>query len=747
MTDFSPQSIADGLIFSRVPSRERKMVWSRYPNDTSFVTNPFPASGLLTDCTSKPASMVDQVGGTGGSFTASSGVIGGANASASYFADFPASQECAIDIAAIGASDRIEVMARLQDPWVSTVRGYRVVALEASAEVLIEYFDDDGAQTLRTISQDVAADDGLGIRCHGAAISAWVRSGSGAIWEMVGYALDDRLISGGSLGISVLTASAQITNWYGGEFYSHERQKGVHFNAPVKIEADTEWVHPFFDLVRSYSPTLFVTLREAETGAMDLVDYSSSSPQTLADQSTSYHALIDGPFSGHKGFFMPDENTTSPIVGDGMSGMPTTEITVGVWLKQWYTANWYNYVSTFWPGDGGWLLFSDVDNVNFGVADGGTQYVSGRPASLITDGEWHFVVGTYDGTDVTVYVDGVGGTPDSVSSVALEDAETVYVFGGDSDVAFGPSFIIPSALSAAEVLGLYETATMYEQTSTIDRYRVTSITDGGPDLRGRDEPVPGDHGDIPQLERHPGGRSIVISGRIEASNMAMLRYMEDKLRRECSAVGAVDSSMDNGRWSLKGGTLSILDPGELNAVVLPSYVAGLKIAEGPAAEPTREFNLTLRAPLPSFGVAGAKQYGDTVNLIGGATIFSTDFGDSINEEAFETDLVVRIGNYPTGATAAISGSLVISTPESQITIDNPVWGTDEWWEIDSRDSSIKLAGLSASAYNRSSFLDMATTDIPFLTMRSWATLAIARTGTVSTGTPKIAVFAADNIFV
>ena len=87
--------------------------------------------------------------------------------------------------------------------------------------------------------------------------------------------------------------------------------------------------------------------------------------------------------------------------------LPTTAITVSVWVNQSTLANWYNLVYNQWGVNGGWLLFTDSSGVAmFGVYNTGTQHNATCSAGAFTSGAWHLLTGTYDGSTVKVYLDG-----------------------------------------------------------------------------------------------------------------------------------------------------------------------------------------------------------------------------------------------------------------------------------------------------------------------------------------------------
>ena len=105
-------------------------------------------------------------------------------------------------------------------------------------------------------------------------------------------------------------------------------------------------------------------------------------------------------------------------------------------------------------------------NLRFYVFDGSTFVESPDGGAGVWDGNWHFVVGTYDGAAVRLYVDGVevgSGTPTSIPiNYFLPDDSNFYI-GAYRSPACNLAFLggidevqlYSRALSAAEIQALY----------------------------------------------------------------------------------------------------------------------------------------------------------------------------------------------------------------------------------------------------------------------------------------------------
>lgn len=773
MGNYTSQDPFEGTIYSRIPTRERLMVWSRYEADTSMATEmSFPSTANL-DAFTRADSALSAPWATGyyGNFTFAklkvttnalqsdgSGGAGGMYADAYLDLPYAEDQEAYATILAFnGASDQLEITARGKNfGSASTWGGYAVSLIPQSSSIVIFKYVNSIQTALWSAVQTIAANDSFGIRVIGPIIQAWYKTAAGS-WTKVGQVWDYDITGPGKIGFYVESTTARLDVVGGGEIFDARPNRGIWFNSPTAVEVQTEWAHPYFDKVRSYSPVTFPTFREAQNaGGFTPNDYRPSSPQTYdAVGATTMMNVIDGPMAGYKGVYGgPEQGLPGFYIGTA-SSLPSSQITVAAWIKQPYLYNWPNYINHDWTSPGSWLLYSSNTYVLFGVCDGaGAQKNAGVLPSAVnfTDNNWHFVVGTYDGTTVKCYVDGLlgDGSNGFTATSAGISLDTVggITMGVGSYYGFAAPFILPTALTESQVKELYDIACSIPVAGDqVDRYKILSVSGWDKtELRDARMDDVGDHGENP-LPAMLGGRNITINGEIRASNLARLRYMIARLKEEAAGDMLADVAMDNVFWKQSAGTLTVYDPSMNEPTQIVGRVTDLKIEEQQkSAQAYREFQMTIRQGQPETGT-GFVQVDSTVNLINGATLFSAPPGPMGG--SYQVDSLIRIGNYPTGAaTAAISGTLTITSSgpyaaNDFIALTNPVWPPNEWWEIDSRDCSVKAFGLSASAYNRFSFVDMANSSSLFLRGLA-ATSFINRTGTVSAGTPKFALFKPDN---
>jgi len=135
-----------------------------------------------------------------------------------------------------------------------------------------------------------------------------------------------------------------------------------------------------------------------------------------------------------------------------------TPFTVAAWIKanpaDISDRNWQSPVG---HSDSGWRLNMDSGNgrANFNAGPGGGSDIGNNTASpQVNDGNWHYMVGTFDGTNSTVYVDGKLGVTASTTTANITSAN-VDVF-----------------------LGAYPSATVFGDTATATRNEANRMLAG-----------------------------------------------------------------------------------------------------------------------------------------------------------------------------------------------------------------------------------------------------------------------------
>jgi hypothetical protein len=134
-----------------------------------------------------------------------------------------------------------------------------------------------------------------------------------------------------------------------------------------------------------------------------------------------------------------------------------TAISLAAWVK-YETAGNYSAIAMKTTSDDwadGYGLYADNAVVNFYVTDYGNRATK----SFAADDQWHHVVGTYDGSNVRIYVDGVEGTPFSYTgSISNADHSFEIGRGSHNDYNFSGALddvrLYNAALTDSDVLGL-----------------------------------------------------------------------------------------------------------------------------------------------------------------------------------------------------------------------------------------------------------------------------------------------------
>lgn len=125
---------------------------------------------------------------------------------------------------------------------------------------------------------------------------------------------------------------------------------------------------------------------------------------------------ISGAAKWVSGYFGPalsfDGSTARVDVPDSPSLEPSNAVTVAAWVKSNGSPGVYKHVIAKGAGScnaASYALYSGADGgISFYVSQNyGLSWVaSPDPGTAIWNGNWHFVVGTYDGSNVRLYVDG-----------------------------------------------------------------------------------------------------------------------------------------------------------------------------------------------------------------------------------------------------------------------------------------------------------------------------------------------------
>jgi len=117
--------------------------------------------------------------------------------------------------------------------------------------------------------------------------------------------------------------------------------------------------------------------------------------------------------------------------------------TVACWIKTTSTADWSAYVSKYGENPEGWQLRDQgyVGQNQATFTTRGTGNVDGEPTGVVvTDGQWHYVVGTFDSETKNVYVDGLLISSLPVSGPIASTDLPVAIGGRVTGTGYGGTF-------------------------------------------------------------------------------------------------------------------------------------------------------------------------------------------------------------------------------------------------------------------------------------------------------------------
>lgn len=144
------------------------------------------------------------------------------------------------------------------------------------------------------------------------------------------------------------------------------------------------------------------------------------------------------------------------------SGLPNSTTTaITAWIAVTGTHSTFTYLNNNYAAGnaGSWKLWSDSSgNVNFGIYSGGVAKVASGCSSQFSTGAnaWHFVVGTYDGSYVRVYLDTVLCQQTALSNQTLYTGGNLSASGSAGQtVYFDDIRLYTRPIPQSEITALY----------------------------------------------------------------------------------------------------------------------------------------------------------------------------------------------------------------------------------------------------------------------------------------------------
>ncbi len=204
----------------------------------------------------------------------------------------------------------------------------------------------------------------------------------------------------------------------------------------------------------AYNPEIITNGLQLCLDAGNTKSYPGSGTSWSDISGNSRNFTLNGAISygSTNGGYLGFNSATEYTVSNTVLSLATTEITVDIWLKVYTHGNWNDFVANNWVNNG-WLMFASTTQWLFGVGNGGSQYIAASNHSGSTS--WTNLVGTYDGTTVKIYINGVvSATTATVAGVTLNTGYSVYVGSAGDPGPYDISCVkvYNTALTAAQIV-------------------------------------------------------------------------------------------------------------------------------------------------------------------------------------------------------------------------------------------------------------------------------------------------------
>lgn len=162
---------------------------------------------------------------------------------------------------------------------------------------------------------------------------------------------------------------------------------------------------------------------------------------------------VNGPIGGNALNFTG--STSDKITISSVTGLPNTAITVSCWVYINSMENYHNFVNHEWAAQtpASWMLYGSSTSVIFGLWPLTGQLGTGVVQDI--SGAWHHLAGTYDGSNIKIYIDGDLKNTDIVSSYTLDTIGDVVVAGDAFTKKMDDIRIYNRALTPAEISEVY----------------------------------------------------------------------------------------------------------------------------------------------------------------------------------------------------------------------------------------------------------------------------------------------------
>lgn len=171
-------------------------------------------------------------------------------------------------------------------------------------------------------------------------------------------------------------------------------------------------------------------------------------------------AAVPGPIAGTTAFSFDGQSCSGVNLNPAATGLATPAMSVEAWVQ---STNASDGIVFRWRSHGYGLY-----PTGFSLYPGGNGASASISTTPVGDGAWHYIVGTYDGSNIDFYVDGVLAASTPASGSPQYDSPGYVAIGRDANACDGvvPSFegniaqvaAYDYALSAAQVAAHYAAA-------------------------------------------------------------------------------------------------------------------------------------------------------------------------------------------------------------------------------------------------------------------------------------------------
>lgn len=178
--------------------------------------------------------------------------------------------------------------------------------------------------------------------------------------------------------------------------------------------------------------------------------------------------------------------SNSAYINAGQGAKITDEITVSIWGK---SSGWRNIISC--TEVGGWNFENNNGKINFPVYVAGVGYkncFSIQDFATLSDNKWHHLVGTYNGFESKLYVDGklcntTSNGQSTKTPIGYNNGNAIFIgaeAAADAITPYGAYFtgnisdcrIYATALSADDITELYKTSCIVDNNKNIYAYEL-----------------------------------------------------------------------------------------------------------------------------------------------------------------------------------------------------------------------------------------------------------------------------------